>query len=186
MKIITIYDIDKKSFLIKPDTALLRNNDAYYIPSFTQEVEVRPFVSVKITRLAKSIDKQFSSRLWETLSVAVELRAADVLATCKREGRPWDIALSYDKSTAVSNDSVASEDDLFIEVQKGDSILFSENVTRIADRINATLSIISQTVTLKIGDMVLLPLSDEGMEVKIGDYITASCGDTSLLDFDIK
>lgn len=186
MKIITVFDIENNAFLIKPDTALLRNNDAYYIPSFTKQVEARAYISVKITRLAKSIDKQFASRLWETLSVAVELCAADILEQCKKESLPWDIALSYDKSTAVSNDSVAAEADLFIEVQKSDSTLCLGNVSNVAETIDTTLSLLSQTVTLKIGDMVLIPLPAETSAVKIGDYITARCNDTILLDFDIK
>lgn len=186
MKIITVFDIENNSFQIKPDTALLRNNDAYYIPSFSKQVEARAYISVKIIRLAKSIDKQFASRLWETLSVAVELCAADILEQCKRESLPWDIALSYDKSTAVSNDSMVAEADLFIDVQMSDSTLYHGNVYNIAETIDTTLSLLTQIMTLKIGDMVLIPLPCETTEVKIGDYITASCNDTILLDFDIK
>lgn len=186
MKIITVFDIENNSFLIKPDTALLRNNDAYYIPSFSKRVEAHPYVSVKITRLAKSIDKQFASRLWETLSIAVEFCAADILDQCKRESLPWDIALSYDKSTAVSNESVAAEENMYIDIQNGDSTVCIGNVNNLSETIDTTLSLLSQTVTLKIGDMVLVPLPSDIMEVKIGDYITARCNDTILLDFDIK
>ncbi|MEG1794513.1 MAG: hypothetical protein RRZ64_07895 [Rikenellaceae bacterium] len=186
MKIITVFDIENNTFLIKPDTALLRNNDPYYIPSFTKRVEARPYILVKIVRLAKSIDATFASRLWESLSVAVEFAALDVLEDCKKKSLPWDAALSYDKSTAVSNDFVSLTEDLRIDIQRNESTLFCENMTNISDTINTTLSKISHLVTLKIGDMVILPLGRETVEVKIGDYITATCNDTSILDFDIK
>lgn len=186
MKIITVYDIAYDSFLIKPDTALLRNNDAYYIPSFTKKVELYTYISVKITRLAKSIDKQFASRLWEDMSMAVEMRAVDILEECKASGLPWDIAFSYDKSTAVSNSSIPIADEMSFEVQKSDATILIGNTYNLSDTIDTTLAMISQSVTLKIGDMVLIPLPSDTVEVKIGDYVTARCNGTMLLDFDIK
>ena len=46
-------------FFLKPDTALLRNNDPFYIPDFTQEVHYECELVVRIDRLARHIAPRF-------------------------------------------------------------------------------------------------------------------------------
>ena len=49
-------------FFLKPDTALLRNNDPFYIPDFTQEVHYECELVVRIDRLARHIAPRFAHR----------------------------------------------------------------------------------------------------------------------------
>ena len=51
-------------FFLKPDTALLRNNDPFYIPDFTQEVHYECELVVRIDRLARHIAPRFAHRLY--------------------------------------------------------------------------------------------------------------------------
>ena len=43
---------EEPMFFLKPDTALLRNNDPFYIPSFSQEVHYECELVVRINRVA--------------------------------------------------------------------------------------------------------------------------------------
>ena len=186
MKILSIIDQEKKQFLVKPDTALLRNNDAYYIPPFSQKIEARCLLLVKVLRVTKAISVSYAGRCYDEMGVAIEFLAKDVLEDCIKHSAPWDIALSYDKALAVPND--------FVDVE-GDSVAFefSKNgekqnfvVEDIKSKINEAISYLSHYVTLKIGDMVTLPLNITLGEVAIGDTITAKCLNIDCLDFDVK
>ena len=46
---------EEPMFFLKPDTALLRNNDPFYIPSFSQEVHYECELVVRINRVGKAI-----------------------------------------------------------------------------------------------------------------------------------
>ena len=174
-------------FIVKPDTVMLRNNDPYYIPAFTGSVSAKFHIAAKITRVTKAIDVRFAGRCYEEIGTAVEIVAADVLEKCRKEGLPWDRAVSYDKSTAVPNIfcGIPEKNVIFDFKIDGETVL-KKKIGNMAEILDAAVSAASFYVTLKIGDMVLIPLSDEVFSVNIGDSISADCGDSRLLDFEIK
>ena len=47
---------DEPVIFMKPDSALLRNNDAFYLPDFANEIHHEVEVVVKINRVGKSIE----------------------------------------------------------------------------------------------------------------------------------
>ena len=48
------------AWFLKPDTALLRNNDPFYIPAFSQEVHYECELVVRINRVGKGIAELFA------------------------------------------------------------------------------------------------------------------------------
>lgn len=50
-------------FFMKPDTALLRNNDPFYVPSFSNEVHYETELVVRINRVGRAIEERFASLL---------------------------------------------------------------------------------------------------------------------------
>ena len=53
---------EEPMFFLKPDTALLRNNDPFYIPSFSQEVHYECELLVRINRVGKALAERFAHR----------------------------------------------------------------------------------------------------------------------------
>ena len=49
-------------YYLKADTALLRNNDAFYIPDGVGRVIAEPHIVLKVSRLAKYIGERFAAR----------------------------------------------------------------------------------------------------------------------------
>ena len=49
-------------FFMKPDTAMLRNNDPFYIPPFSEEVHYECELIVKINRVGRCIEERFAHR----------------------------------------------------------------------------------------------------------------------------
>jgi len=63
-------------FFLKPDTALLRNNDPFYIPDFSQEVHYECELVVRIDRLARHIAPRFAHRLYAEVGTGHRLHGA--------------------------------------------------------------------------------------------------------------
>ena len=56
-------------WFLKPDTALLRNNDPFYIPAFSQEVHYECELVVRIDRVGKSIAERFAHRYYKEVGL---------------------------------------------------------------------------------------------------------------------
>ena len=59
-------------WFLKPDTALLRNNDPFYIPRFTQEVHYECELVVRIDRVGKCIDERFARRYYSEVGLGID------------------------------------------------------------------------------------------------------------------
>ncbi len=89
-------------FFTKPDTALLRNNDPFYVPDFSNELHYETELVVKISRLAKCIDERFAPRCYGEVGLGIDFTARDIQRTCMEKGLPWEICKAFDRSAAVS------------------------------------------------------------------------------------
>ena len=49
---------------MKHETALLRNNDPFYVPDFSQEVHYETELVVKINRVGRAIAERFEPRYY--------------------------------------------------------------------------------------------------------------------------
>ena len=97
-------------FFLKPDTALLRNNDPFYIPAFSNEVHYECELVVRITRLAKCIDQKFASRCYEEVGLGIDFTARDLQREAIAKGLPWELCKGFDHSAALSNQFVSLEE----------------------------------------------------------------------------
>ncbi len=65
-------------FFLKPDTALLRNNDPFYIPAFSQEVHYECELVVRINRVGKCIAERFAHRYYDQVGLGIDFTARDL------------------------------------------------------------------------------------------------------------
>ena len=65
-------------WFLKPDTALLRNNDPFYIPAFSQEVHYECELVVRIDRVGKSIAERFAHRYYKEVGLGIDFTARDL------------------------------------------------------------------------------------------------------------
>ena len=69
---------EEPMFFLKPDTALLRNNDPFYIPSFSQEVHYECELVVRINRVGKAISERFAHRYYDEVGLGIDFTARDL------------------------------------------------------------------------------------------------------------
>ena len=178
-------------FFLKPDTALLRNNDPFYIPSFSSEVHYECELVVRITRLAKCIDKKFASRCYEEVGLGIDFTARDLQREAIKKGLPWELCKGFDHSAALSNQFVPLAElggdvqNLEFEMELNGEVRqhgFTKNMLFTVDEI---ISHISRYMTLRIGDLIYTGTPVGVGPVKPGDNIKARIGGYTLLDFDV-
>lgn len=178
-------------FFLKPDTALLRNNDPFYIPAFSNEVHYECELVVRITRLAKCMDVKFASRCYEEVGLGIDFTARDLQREAIAKGLPWELCKGFDHSAALSNQFVPLAElggdvqNLEFEMELNGEVRqqgFTGDMLFTVDRI---ISHISRYMTLRIGDLIYTGTPVGVGEVKAGDNIKARLGGKTLLDFDI-
>lgn len=185
MKIVVI---DKKSRIsIRPDNAVLRNNDDFYMPHFSQDIICDYGYVVRITRLAKCIAKKFASRCYDSITAGVTFIARDTMQQAIENGLPTDEAYCFDHSTAIGTEwllpeQLTGECSLNLRIGEVSNSTIHSNVIEIIDQ---CLSDVSNKLTLKTGDLVFIA-SDSANSVKEGDNINVKINNTTTLNFLIK
>ena len=179
-------------FFMKPDTALLRNNDPFYVPSFSQEVHYECELVVRINRVGKAISERFAHRYYDEVGLGIDFTARDLQRRAIAEGLPWESCKAFDRSAAISPAFVPLAE-LGGDVQRlhftldvngqrrqtGDTaeMLFT------VDRIIAS---VSRYVTLRMGDLLYTGTPAGVGPVAPGDNLCAALEGRELLNFDIR
>ncbi len=178
-------------WFLRPDTALLRNNDPLYIPRFTRGVTGGCGLVVRIDRVGKCIDERFASRYYREVTLAVGFAAADLLAADAARGLPWERATAFDHSFAIAPRFVAPAEAgdtgrlrFTLEVngavcQEG----FTGDMLRPVDRL---IACVSQYLTLRTGDLLFTGSPAPPVALRPGDTLRAALEGETLLDFDIR
>lgn len=178
-------------FFIKPDTALLRNNDPFYIPDFSEDMQYECELVVRINRLCKGIEERFAHRCYDEVGLGIDFTARDLQRRCKAEGLPWEIAKGFDHSAAIAPVFVPKA-----ELPDIQNIHFSMDLNgerkqtgftgEMIFGVDRIIAYVSQFVTLRIGDLLFTGTPVGVGQVHIGDRIIAELEGRPMLDFQIK
>ena len=179
-------------FFMKPDTALLRNNDPFYIPSFSRDLHYETELVVRINRVVKCIDERFAHRCYDEVGLGIDFTARDLQRECIAKGLPWEIAKAFDHSAAVSPEFVplaalgGDIQDLHFEMALSGRTVQRGQTADMLFGVDRLIAHVSQFITLKIGDLLFTGTPVGVGPVAPGDRIVASLAGRTLLDFDIR
>ncbi len=173
-------------FFCKPDTALLRNNEPFYVPGFSSNVHYECEVVVRIERVAKAIDERFAHRCYNEIGLGIDFTARDIQMQCAEQGLPWEKAKAFDHSAAVSPRFLPFTGDTEFEMYLNDELRQRASTREMTFGIDRLISYVSRFMTLKIGDLLFTGTPAGVGPVSPGDHITAAMNGEVLLDFDVK
>lgn len=173
-----------------PDSALLKSNNDFYYPDFSNDIHHEVEVVVKINRVGKNIPIEFAHRYYEELALGIDFTARDIQAECKKKGLPWEKAKAFDGAAPISKfvpkvqfkDVNALNFNLNINgkrVQVG-------NTSDLIFSIDFLISYLSKYFTLKIGDLIYTGTPEGVGPVKIGDHLEGELEGEKLLDFHVR
>ncbi len=180
---------DEAIFFLKPDTALLRNNDPFYIPDFTRQVDYECELVVRIDRVGRCIDRKFAHRYYSSVTLGIDFTARDLLDGAREGGLPWEAAKAFDRSAAVSPEwvpLVGDVQDLNFEMRLDGEVRQSGWTGDMVFGVDEIVAYVSRFVTLRIGDLIFTGTPAGVGPVSAGQRLTASLEGRELLNFEIR
>ena len=190
MKIVCIYNAlasgEDLWLTERSDSSVLRNNDDFYMPSFSQDMRCTVGYMLRVTRLAKCMNEKFAPRCYDAVGVAVAFVAQDIVERNCALGRPCDEAYCFDKSFAVSPESVAPDQvgEGALQIKIGNSQSES-GLSNLKISLDKALSKASELLTLKMGDIVYVAAT-EPFVPQIGERIEIALNGENMLNFEVK
>lgn len=176
---------------MKPDSALLRNNDPFYIPAFSQDVHFECELVVRINRLGKNIEPRFANRYYDELGLGIDFTARDLQAKLKEKGLPWEKAKAFDRSAVLANQFIPKNelpeaDKIQFKLLKNGELVQHGNTADMLFPIDELISQVSNYFTLKIGDLIYTGTPAGVGPVAIGDRLEGFLEDHKMFDFEVK
>jgi acylpyruvate hydrolase len=177
-------------FFIKPDTAIIRNNQPFYYPDFSSDIHYETELVVKFTKPGKHIAAQFAHRYYDEIGLGIDFTARDLQNNCKAKGLPWEIAKAFDGSAPISNfvdkNQFADLQNLSLRLDLNGKTVQDGSTADMIFTIDELIAYVSRFVTFKIGDLLFTGTPAGVGPVAIGDNLKAYLNGSLMLDFDIK
>ena len=178
-------------FFLKPDTALLRNNDPFYIPDFTQEVHYECELVVRIDRLARHIAPRFAHRLYAEVGLGIDFTARDLQREAIANGWPWERAKGFDYSAAVAPQVVPVAElgdirQLHFTLEINGEVRQRGYTGDMIFGVDELLSHVSRYITYRTGDLFFTGTPEGAGPVERGDVLRATLEGRELLNFEIR
>ncbi len=177
-------------FFLKPDTALLRDNDPFYLPNFSNDIHYECELVIRIDKVGKNIQEKFAHKYYTSFTLGVDFTARDLQQICKEKGLPWERAKAFDHSAPLSNQLLAVDDytlnELEFRLEKNGVIVQSGNTKDWIFNPNEIISYVSQYMTLKTGDLIFMGTPEGVGPVKVGDQLKGFIGEKEMFNFSIK
>jgi len=182
---------DEPVLFMKPDSALLRNNDPFYIPHWTNDVHHEVELIVKVSRLGKNIEKKFAQRYYKEIGLGIDFTARDVQNALKDKGLPWEKAKAFDHSAMictqfVSIDSIPNRNAIHFRLDKNGKTVQEGNSALMIFSIDDIITHVSKYFTLKIGDLIYTGTPAGVGQVQVGDHLEGYLEGEKKFDFQIK
>lgn len=177
-------------FFMKPDTALMRNNQDFYFPDFTKEIHYETEIVLKINKEGKFINPKFAENYFDEITVGLDLTARDIQNELKKKGLPWELSKSFDNSAPIGNfinkADIKDLSNINFNLKVNDTIVQNGNTKNMIYSFADIICYISKFITLKKGDLIFTGTPAGVGKINIGDKLQASIEDNCLLNIEIK
>ncbi|HUW07678.1 MAG TPA: fumarylacetoacetate hydrolase family protein [Williamwhitmania sp.] len=178
-------------FFLKPDTALLRNNQPFYIPAFSNEIHYEVELVYKINRLGKGIDEQFAHRYYSEVGIGIDFTARDLQRDCKAKGLPWECAKAFDSSAPVSMEFIPltqlpNPKAITFRLEKNGLVVQQGSSADMIFSVDELVAHVSKFILFRMGDLLFTGTPAGVGPVASGDHLQAYIEDKLMLDFYVK
>ena len=176
-------------FFMKPDTALLKDED-FYIPDFTKDLHHEIELVLKVCKAGKHIEEQFAHKYYDEIGVGIDFTARDLQQKLKDKGLPWEKAKAFDGSAVIGDfmqkNSFNSLENLTFELTNNGVTVQKGNTSFMLWKIDELIAYVSQYFTLKIGDIIFTGTPEGVAAVRPDDIIEGFLEGNKLFRIQVK
>ncbi|MCB9034264.1 MAG: fumarylacetoacetate hydrolase family protein [Chitinophagales bacterium] len=171
---------------MKPPTALLKNNQDFYYPAFSNDVHYEGEVVLRIGKNGKKIQEKFATNYIDSFTLGFDFTARDVQAQLKKNGWPWEIAKGFDGAAFIGDFLPYENKAINFEIKKNNQTVQIGNTNDLIFSFERIISYISQFFTLQQGDLIFTGTPEGVGPVQIGDELQAFINEKCITTCTIK
>ena len=173
----------------KPDTALLKNNEPFYLPDFSNDVHYEVELVIRIHKVGKKIEEKFARNYFNEIGLGIDFTARDLQSQLKSKGLPWELAKAFDGSAPIGN--FVSIDKLNLQnihfsLKKNNAMVQQGNSNDMLFSFEKIVAFVSNYFTLKVGDLIYTGTPAGVGKVNIGDKLEGYIEDELMLTCEVK
>ncbi len=177
-------------FFLKPDTALIKDNQPFYYPDFSKEIHHEVELVIKINKAGKNIEPEFAYKYYDEIGIGIDFTARDIQAKCKEKGLPWEKAKAFDGSAPLGSFMSVKEfkniGEINFHLNINNNTVQKGNTKDLLFSFDAVISYVSKFITLKTGDLIFTGTPEGVGPVKIGDKLEAYIENKKMFECEIK
>ena len=175
---------------LKPDTAILKDNEPFYHPDFSNDIHYEVEIVLKINKVGKNIDVKFAHKYYDEIGIGIDFTARDLQSKLKEKGLPWEKAKAFNGSAPISGfikkDSLGDLVNLKFSLKINGETRQTGDTTMMLWNFDEIIAEMSRYFTLKTGDLIFTGTPAGVGKVNIGDKLVASIGEVEMLAFEVK
>jgi 2-keto-4-pentenoate hydratase/2-oxohepta-3-ene-1,7-dioic acid hydratase in catechol pathway len=177
-------------FFMKPDTAILQQDRAFYIPDFSNDIHYEVELVIKICKEGKNIAEEFASRYYDQITVGIDFTARDLQQKQKEKGLPWEPAKAFDGSAAVGEfvplSSLPAIANIRFSLSQNNEVRQMGESNLMIFSFNKIIAYVSQYITLRKGDLIYTGTPKGVGRITHGDELICSLDNMPLLKVKIR
>lgn len=175
---------------LKPDTAVLKDNEPFYHPDFSNDIHHEVEIVLKISKVGKNIEAKFAHKYYDEIGVGIDFTARDLQSKLKEKGLPWEKAKAFNGSAPisgfVSKTQFADLQNLNFHLEVNGKVRQKGNTHLMLWNFDEIIAEISKYFTLKTGDLVFTGTPAGVGKVVVGDKLTAFIESEEMMSFEVK
>lgn len=173
----------------KPDTALIKNSEPFYLPEFSNDVHHEVELVIRISKMGKKIQEKFASNYYNEIGLGIDFTARDIQSKLKDKGLPWELAKAFDGSAPLG-DFISTENldlnQIQFSLSKNGTVVQKGNTSHMIFSFDYIVSFVSQYFTLKVGDLIYTGTPAGVSKVQAGDVLEGFIEDKLMLKCEVK
>lgn len=175
---------------LKPDTALLKNNDDFYYPDFTKDIHYEIELVIKISKEGKFISEKYADNYYDEIGIGIDFTARDLQDKAKAQGLPWTLAKGFNHSAPisefVSKKNWPNIQSIPFGLKQNDIWKQQGNTADMVFTVPTLIHYISTFITLKKGDLIFTGTPAGVGSIARGDVLEGYLDNQKLLTCAIK
>jgi 2-keto-4-pentenoate hydratase/2-oxohepta-3-ene-1,7-dioic acid hydratase in catechol pathway len=175
---------------LKPDTAVLPKQAAFYIPDNLGDIHHEIEILVRINKVGKHIDVKFAHKYYDEIGLGIDFTARDLQNQLKEKGLPWEKAKAFDGSAIIGDflpkNSFTSMENITFELQKNGQTVQKGTTGDMLWKIDELISHVSQYFTLKVGDIIFTGTPEGVARVQPNDILEGFINENKVFRLQVK
>ncbi|GJM29868.1 MAG: 2-hydroxyhepta-2,4-diene-1,7-dioate isomerase [Cyclobacteriaceae bacterium] len=175
---------------LKPDTAILRNNEPFYYPEFSKDIHFEVEILLKISKHGKYIQEKHASEYYQEIGIGIDFTARDLQQYAKEKGLPWALAKGFNNSAPISKfyskDHFGEINNLNFGLEVDGEQRQQGNTCLMLFTFDQIIAYVSKFFTLKKGDIIFTGTPKGVGPIQVGNRLKAFIEDQTLMDFEVK